>query len=128
MRLTIYRTYQQDKQTLGEMQIEDFTCFSLELPWKNNEVRKSCIPPGIYRVVKHTSPKFGKCFWVKDVPNRSAILIHPGNYFKHTLGCILPATEQRDINGDGYIDNVSSVKAMDKLLEFDITELEIIEI
>ena len=133
------RVSKQDKQTLGQMDIINFhgdivfTCFTLELPDLNsdgiegNETRKSCIPLGKYQVKRHRSPKFGQTFWVQDVPGRSAILIHPGNFFSHTLGCILVATDQKDLNKDGYLDNVSSKAAMEKLLTFDVTELEIIE-
>ena len=131
MKAILYRKSKTEDQTLGELQVEDFTCFTLELPDLNNdgiegnEVRKSCIPEGTYRVTRHNSPKFGKTFWVRDVPGRSAILIHPGNYYYHTLGCILVGTNQRDLNKDGLIDNVSSKKAMEKLLEHNITEIEI---
>lgn len=134
MRATLYRTNKQEKQTLGEIQVGDLKLYTLELPDLNNdgivgnETRASCIPVGIYKVVKHTSPKFGKCFWVKDVPGRSAILIHPGNYHYHTLGCILVGKNQIDSNHDGLLDNVSSKVAMNQLLECDITELEIIEV
>lgn len=134
MKAVLTRISKQDKQTLGQLDVGDLTLFTLELPDLNNdgiegnETRKSCIPLGTYPVKKHTSPKFGKCFWVQDVPGRSAILIHPGNYHWHTLGCILVGMDQKDVNKDGLIDNVSSKKAMEKLLEYDITELEVIEV
>ena len=134
MKAKLYRIFKDDKQTLGEIQIGDLSLFTLELPdlnddgIENNEVRKSCIPDGTYRVTRHKSPKFGNTFWVKDVPGRSAILIHPGNYYYHTLGCILLGIDQEDMNGDGLIDNKSSKKAMELLLEYDITELEIVTI
>lgn len=131
MKAILTRIFKDKKQTLGEISVEDLTLFTLELPDLNddgiegNETRKSCIPDGTYPVFAHTSPKFGKCFWVKEVPGRSAILIHPGNYHWHTLGCILVGMDQKDMNHDGLIDNVSSKKAMAKLLEYDIDEIEI---
>lgn len=131
MKATLYRKSKTQKQTLGELQVGDFSCFTLELPDLNNdgiegnEVRRSCIPEGTYRVTRHNSPKFGKTFWIRDVPGRSAILIHPGNYFSHTLGCILVGTDQKDLNEDGHLDNSQSKKAMSRLLEYDITEIEI---
>lgn len=134
MKAQLYRIFKDEKQTLGELQIGDLMLFTLELPDLNNdgiednEVRKSCIPDGTYKVVKHNSPKFGWCFWVRDVPGRTAILIHPGNYYYHTLGCILVGMQQKDMNGDGLIDNVSSRAAMDMLLEYDLTELEVISV
>lgn len=134
MKAKLFRIFKDDKQTLGEIQVGDLSLFTLELPDLNNdgiegnEVRKSCIPEGTYRVTRHTSPKFGKTFWVRDVPGRTAILIHPGNYHSHTLGCILVGMDQKDMNKDGLLDNVSSKKAMSLLLEHDITELEVVTV
>lgn len=123
MKLLIERINGSDKQTIGRMfvldgegfSLEDFP--SLELPWRDNKVEVSCIPTGTYQVVKHISPKFGKCFWVKNVPGRSEILIHRGNFYSDILGCILPGIDMSDINNDGHIDVTSSTKAMDKLLD-----------
>ena len=52
-----------------------------------------------------------------DVPNRSYILIHSGNYNKHTLGCILVGATLSDINGDGYRDTTNSKETLNKLNE-----------
>lgn len=128
---TLTRISKTDTQTLGELCVDELVLFTLELPDLNNdgiegnEVRKSCIPDGIYPVFRHHSPKFGSCFWIKEVPGRSAILIHPGNYHYHTLGCILVGMNQKDVNNDGLIDNVSSKMAMQKLLSYPIDEIEI---
>lgn len=64
-------------------------CVTLEDKWRNNERMISCIPKGKYVIKRHKSPKFGECFLVKDVPNRSDILIHAGNTDADTHGCIL---------------------------------------
>ena len=125
MKAILYRTSLLDRETLGELQVGDFKCYTLELPWKENQRRVSCIPEGTYRVTKHTSPKFGKTFWVRDVPDRDAVLIHPGNYNYHTLGCILVGSNHEDRNKDGLLDVVNSKFTMAKLLEYDITEIEI---
>lgn len=106
------------KQTLGRLDTGTMVLHTLELPWKDNQRRVSCIPEGVYFVEPHTSPKFGKSFWVKDVPRRSSVLIHPGNYFTDILGCILPGLGLSDINGDGLRDVTGSKKAMKKLLAF----------
>ena len=74
----------QPKQTLGTLIARDrsglFTCKTLELPWLDNKRQVSCIPDWEYELVKHVSPTWGNCLKVMDVPNRSDILIHPGNY------------------------------------------------
>ena len=112
------KTFSNDRQTTGVLFNEqlDELCKILELPWLDNVRRKSCIPEGEYRVMAHQSPKFGACFWVRDVPNRSEILIHPANYTRQLLGCLAPGLDFGDIDGDGVIDVKSSRKAMDKLL------------
>lgn len=130
-RIEIFRKSDNRVQTLGEGQVVNefggvlFQFKTLELPWKNNEKRMSCIPVGTYQLVKHNSPKFGACYWVQNVPGRSEILIHPGNYHTQILGCILPGQSHSDINGDGQLDVTASKVTMGKLLEYDCTELVI---
>lgn len=133
MKAKLTRTYQ-GSNTLGQIEVfnEDDevieTLYTLELPWKGNKRRVSCIPIGVYTVKKHNSPKFGSCFWIQNVPNRSEILIHPANYTRQLLGCIAVGLDHADINRDGELDTTSSKLAMKELLNHDITELEIIEI
>jgi len=86
------------------------------LPWKNNERNISCIPLGIYDVKKRTSKKFYNHFHVLDVPNRSFILLHHGNYYTDIRGCILVGQDIEDINGDGNEDVVNSKLEMKSLL------------
>jgi len=123
MRLLIERYNYDDKQTLGRLHLlsyEDYilrTWDCLELSWKNNFKGVSCIPEGTYKVCKHNSPKFGKSLWVQDVPNRSEILIHRGNYNSDILGCIIIGMDLGDINNDGYLDVTQSVDAIKELLE-----------
>lgn len=115
MIVKIKRIEYDDKQTLGILSFGDFECKTLELPWKNNDRRVSCIPRGIYHVEKRVSAKYGNHFWIKDVENRSFILIHSGNYYMNTLGCILVGTDHTDINGDGHRDVISSKDTMIEL-------------
>lgn len=63
--------------------------FTLELPWLDNRRNRSCIPTGTYTIAPYQSDKFQRAFEVKDVPNRSSILIHPGNRLSEIRGCIL---------------------------------------
>lgn len=65
--------------------------YTIELPWKNNQARVSCIPEGRYELVKRWSRKFHRHVQVLDVPERKNILIHPANEALHELkGCIAP--------------------------------------
>ncbi len=83
-------------------------CATIELPWKNNSARISCIPEGRYRVVKRYSPKLKDHYLVEDVPDRQYILIHPANNALLELkGCIAPVSIITGI-GQGTL----SVKAM----------------
>lgn len=109
------------RQTLGNLLIYDnvydlFKCKTLELPWKNNEPRISCIPVGKYNVIRHKSPKFGDCFWIKNVLLRSEILIHRGNFYTDILGCVLVGQAFTDIDGDGLLDVTYSQKTVNHLL------------
>jgi len=91
------RLKRSDQGTRGILFFEDFSCQTLELPWRENRRSISCIPKGEYKVDIRISPRYGKIYWVKEVPNRSFILIHSGNwagdvnkgYKTHVNGCIL---------------------------------------
>lgn len=83
--LVLTRFQEDDKQTLGTLELYNnkeklFECKTLELADKGNQKRISRIPEGHYKVLKHISPNFGKSLWIQDVPNRSEILIHVGNF------------------------------------------------
>lgn len=120
MYLELTRFKQDNYQTLGELTLYRtftpvFTCKTLELPWRDNTPFKSRIPSGIYPVVKNISPKFGKSLWIQEVPNRTEILIHRGNFFYDILGCILVGENYYDIDGDGHVDVTNSRKTINKL-------------
>ena len=124
MKCVISRTYNKN-ETLGTLSIWDgekpvWNCKTIELPDNGNRRNFSCIPEGIYDTIKFMSPTRGECFHVLNVPDRDAILIHPGNFVAgrrvDTKGCILPGSYFFDINNDGNIDIAESRKTMDKLL------------
>lgn len=90
MKVELLRTTSNDVVTLGVIRIDGVTMFaSLELPYRNNVPRISCIDNGTYTCQLITSPKFGSVFEVTNVPGRSEILIHPGNTVRDIQGCIL---------------------------------------
>lgn len=69
-------------------------CNTIELPWRENETRVSCIPEGKYFIKKRYSQKFQWHLEVLDVKNRSLILFHPANNALQQLnGCIAPVTK-----------------------------------
>jgi hypothetical protein len=91
------------------------------VPMKLNSPCINCIPEDTYSVTKIYSPTKGRCFQVHDVPGRTAILIHKGNYATgkkvDTQGCILVGSGFEDRNNDGNLDVVDSGTTLTKLLE-----------
>ena len=114
MVIHLTRTYFPDG-TNGKLKCDgEFICYTIELPWKNNEKRVSCIPEGKYFIRKRYSPKFKWHLEVIDVENRSLILFHPANNaLKELNGCIAPVTK---LSGPGL--GLMSRKAFAKLKDF----------
>lgn len=134
MKIEIYRhKFTVDKrQTLGTLcVITDYetvlySCKTLELPWKDNEKKVSCIKDGKYKVTKHISPKFGLCFKVHGTIDRSEILIHSGNYKRQTEGCILVGENFKDLDGDKLTDITNSKKTLNELINILPSEFNLI--
>ena len=114
--IKLKRTKYLFNETLGEGQVGDFKFVTLELPWKNNQRRISCIPPGTYKGVKRTSPKYGLHVHILDVPGRDLILMHNANYVTQLEGCVAVGEAIKDINADGTLDVTNSVKTLKKLV------------
>ena len=114
MILFLTRTYFPEG-TNGKLMCEGkLLCNTIELPWKNNEKRVSCIPEGRYFIRKRYSQKFKWHLEVVDVKNRSYILFHPANNaLKELNGCIAPVTK---LSGPGL--GLMSRKAFAKLKDF----------
>lgn len=100
--------------TYGLLVVGSHTFFTLELPWKDNQVRSSCIPVGGYKLSITESPKFGRVIYVHDVPGRSEILFHVGNKLSDTQGCILVGGAL-EIGSENPL--TGSKKAFDRLLK-----------
>lgn len=94
MVLLLTRTYFPNG-TNGKLECEGkLICNTIELPWKNNETRVSCIPEGKYFIKKRYSQKFQWHLEIENVQNRSLILFHPANNALQELnGCIAPVTK-----------------------------------
>lgn len=119
MKATLLRTYGLH-QTTGIFHMFDddelvFKCHMLEPPNINNEPFISCIPEGVYEVEKSISPTYGNCFHILNVPGRTDILQHNGNYLTDTLGCQLIGLNLVDINKDGLVDVTDSVRTRKEL-------------
>lgn len=93
MRLELIRTYLTNGVN-GELLIDGVkVCNTIELPWKENQSRVSCIPEGEYELTKRYSLRFGWHLLLNKVLNRSFILIHAYNdALKESKGCIAPVS------------------------------------
>ena len=93
MNLILQRTYFKEG-TNGALFInQQFMGFTIELPWRENTKRVSCIPEGDYELKPRYSEKFKHHLALQNVPNRSLILIHPANDANKELqGCIAPVS------------------------------------
>lgn len=85
-----------DRPQLGVLRVDGVPQLcTLELPYKDNRPKESCIPEGQYlclEVNKRVTTgglKIPTTFEVVNVPNRAGILFHVGNTAKDTQGCIL---------------------------------------
>ena len=91
--------------TFGQFIGFDFDYHSLEKPWVDldgnghGDPQKSCITAGTYECVWQESPKYGWCYEVTNVPERSRILIHPANWEHQLLGCIALGKGRGVLNG-----------------------------
>jgi hypothetical protein len=93
MELELIRTYFPDG-TNGKILYEGrLMTYTIELPWKNNRTRVSCIPEGTYELVTRWSLKFGRHLQILHVSGRECILMHPANEALRELkGCIAPVS------------------------------------
>lgn len=111
MVLFLTRTYFPDG-TNGKLQYAgQFICYTIELPWRQNQVGISCIPEGKYFIRKRFSRKYQWHLEVVGVPQRTFILFHPANFAERELrGCIAPVTQ---LSGSGL--GLRSRQAFQKL-------------
>jgi len=121
-RIKITRGHESDKQTLGLLQIIEnekviYACYTLELAWKENKHNISRIPSGLYKAKKITRPNKDKAISIIEVPDRSYILIHKGNFHTDIRGCILVGRSLKYLNKDEYMDVVYSTKTMWEILK-----------
>lgn len=134
MKAIINRRYERN-QTPGTMVVMDngemlFTCSTLELKNMGNVRNLSCIPEGTYQCEKIIRPNGRNGIWVKDVPKRTSILIHSGNFASGPKvdieGCILVGSGYKDLNNDGNLDIVESTVTFEKLFSIFDAKFELI--
>jgi hypothetical protein len=89
-RLTLKRIATGDKGTFGVLIFNGIPfAVTLEPEWADNQKNISCIPAGEYLCEEHNSPHFGFTYQITNVPDRTHILFHKGNFTHNTKGCVL---------------------------------------
>ena len=86
---------------------------TIERPWAGNMANVSCIPTGEYKCAPRYYNKGGyDAVEICNVPDRSAILFHVGNYVSDSCGCVL-------VNSDySYLD--TGIMGTSSQIAFDI--------
>ncbi len=80
-------------------------CITLEPADWFNKPNISCIPAQQYLCRRVITPNHGETFEVMNVPGRSKILFHAGNYIKDTLGCIILGQYAYKLKGERAVLN-----------------------
>ena len=116
---TIHRT-EHKHYTSGEWYLPDGQIiYTLELPWRQNQIGKSCIPNGVYTVDRdHTGKQRWYRFRNEQTAPRTHIEIHPASRLSHLKGCIAPCFDIRGGSRTSDPIAVDSLKACELLLEW----------
>ena len=112
MEVLVERFCYHPEGTLGVMTVGGEEFYTVERPWEENLPRISCIPEGTYEMKRRKSPKFGWCWEVKDVPNRTYILFHSANFPDELQGCIAPGMSLMS-------DRIAVSRSRDAMKEFE---------
>lgn len=136
-KVRITRSERSDQGTFGVLLTNSgFTCWTGELPWRNNQTGVSCIPAGTYFCHYLLSPSKGMCYHVQNVPGRTHILFHSANWMgdvskglKSQLnGCIALGVKVGPLEGQkALLSSKISVTAFVQDLKEEPFELTIVE-
>lgn len=92
--IRISRIKQYGETTVGKLTIdgESKTWFVLEPGGPDSKIEGSDkrISVGTYPLLPYSSAKYKNVYELQNVPGRTKILIHAGNYHDNTEGCIMP--------------------------------------
>ena len=120
-KLILTRLEHTDQSTVGELCVDgEHQCWTLEPTQRIGIGGPVCIPIGRYEVLMQWSTRFGMDTpHLQDVPGRTFIEIHPGNFPKDTSGCILVG-ETKDTNAVN--NSRKAFTALVKVLEAKLSE------
>ena len=116
-----------DKSVTGKLYCNgEFIAHTLELPWRDNEKSVSCIPKGIYKCsirYRNQSAMYDYVhLLVEDVPNRSYILFHRGNFPSDTKGCILTGTHRALVPDKIFDSKIAHTYLMSYIFENELSK------
>ncbi|MGR5150171.1 DUF5675 family protein [Photobacterium alginatilyticum] len=128
--INVKRIKQLGETTLGKLTIEgkSKSWFVLEPSGPDSiaEGSDKRIKSGTYTVMPYSSPKYPNVYELQNVPGRSYILIHSGNYHKDTLGCLMPGKTWGCVSEKHYY--VGNSKAALKEISAEISQYQYIQI
>ena len=122
----LIRTESSAQGTFSQFAIKTFKAFGGELPSRNNQQGKSCIPAGTYicRWLYSNEHK-RNIYHITNVPNRTDVEVHSGNYcgdkdkgFKSdVLGCLLLGKSIGLLDGQkAVLESKEAIQEFEKLL------------
>lgn len=122
--LSLFRFDYGDDGTFGLFVFDDGTTYyTVEQPWRDNQVGHSCIPEGNYPLKKRASGvvqrtsggTYSEGWEVTGVPGRTYIMIHPANWPTDVEGCIGPGLKFGTLSDRRAV--TSSRDAFDHLMD-----------
>lgn len=108
--------------TFGVLKIDkSIFCTTLEPKDMLNKQNESCIPAPQQYLCKKLMSRFGETFKIMDVPGRTSVLFHAGNFVGDTAGCVLLGQYIDKLRGERGIFNSGNTfkRFMEKMTGID---------
>jgi hypothetical protein len=127
----LIRLEESSQGTFGVLKInKEVFCVTLEPEDRLNVENVSSIPAQQYICDLHHSPNFGLTWKVTDVPGRTDVLFHSGNWARDTEACILLAQYWGKLQGHRAVLNSGKtfkqfMAIMDPFSHFHLTIREV---
>lgn len=119
MLLKLTRLETTDHGIFGKLETEGFSCVTLE----RHDI---CIPAGTYSIELYNSPVHGLVPLLTNVPGRSMLELHEGNFEHDSKGCILVGQTRTMIEGvDGISASRATLAQLVKAIQQSPTPIEI---
>jgi len=120
--ITMIRTETGQDGTFSKLLLPNADRAAAEPPWKDNRTDVSCIPPDTYECEVNESPHFGLCPEILNVPGRTHVRMHAGNWAgdvevgkrSDSEACILPGQKVTELEGQMAVSG--SRKTLQELL------------